>query len=29
MPSTPNGEIAQLGTIGVLLLLLLFYGGTM
>lgn len=29
MPPTPNGEIAQLGTIGVLLLLLLFYGGTM
>ena len=29
MPPTPDGEIAQLGTIGVLLLLLLFYGGTM
>lgn len=29
MPPAPSGEIAQLGIIGVLALLLLFYGGTM
>ena len=29
MPPAPSGEIVQLGIIGVLLLLLLFYGGTM
>ncbi|GAA1488770.1 Na+/proline symporter [Brachybacterium sacelli] len=29
MPPAPTGEISQLGTIGVILLLLLFYGGTM
>ena len=29
MPSAPSGEIVQLGIIGVALLLLLFYGGTM
>ena len=29
VPPAPSGEIAQLGTLGVILLLLLFYGGTM
>ncbi|MEE1650171.1 sodium:solute symporter family protein [Brachybacterium sp. J144] len=29
MPPTPPGEISQLGIIGVVLLLILFYGGTM
>ena len=29
MPSAPSGEIIQLGIIGIALLLLLFYGGTM
>ncbi len=29
MPPAPSGEIVQLGIIGVILLLLLFYGGTM
>ncbi|MGP9537330.1 sodium:solute symporter family protein [Brachybacterium sp. AOP43-C2-M15] len=29
MPPSPTGDISQLGTVGVILLLLLFYGGTM
>ena len=29
MPPAPPGEIIQLGIIGIALLLLLFYGGTM